>query len=343
MKRFLLIALLILVSVTMVFAQGAKEGADKVYTIKLAYTPTAMDPNESPDVMYGEVFKNYVEENSDGKILVDIYPGGQLGNAAEFVQGVSSGAIEMAVINISMLNNIYKPTMMLSIPGLFASIEECNAVMNGPWGQSMFEEVKDLSGIRILNTGSNGFRHFTNDIREVKTMADTRGITFRVMENPVSVRMVESMGARAVPMPGSEMYMAMKTGVVDGQENPILNIIQDKTYEVQNYLTLDGHMASIMAYIMNEQLFASLPADLQEVVRDGSKLASDAANEVITVRNEEGLVFLKEQGMIVTQPTEAALKEWHDTIFDATQSFVREEVGDEVVDALVEAIDSYRN
>jgi C4-dicarboxylate-binding protein DctP len=342
MKRALTIVLLVIASASLVFAQGVADQTDKVYTLKLAYTPTAMDPNDSPDVMYGEVFKNYVEEQSNGKIIVDIYPGGQLGNAAEFVQGVSSGAIEIAVINISMLNNIYKPTMLLSIPGLFSSIEECNDVLNGKWGQSMFKEVNEVSKIRIMDTGSNGFRHFTNKIREVKTMEDTRGITFRVMENPVSVRMVEAMGARAVPMPGSEMYMAMKTGVVDGQENPILNIIQDKTFEVQKYLTLDGHMASIMAYIINDDIFVSLPEDLQKVVLEGSKLATKAANKVISIRNEEGLEFLKKQGMIVTRPTAKALEAWHSTIFNATESFVRKEIGDEMVDSLIDALDAYR-
>jgi len=342
MKKGLVTVVLLMASICMLFAQGTAEQANKVYTLKLAYTPAAMDPKDSPDVMYGEVFKQYVEAQSAGKIKVDIYPGGQLGNAAEFVQGVSSGAIEMAVINISMLNNLYKPTMLFSVPGLFASIQECNDILNGPWGQDMFANIKKASHIQILDTGSNGFRNFTNNIREVKTMEDTQGITFRVMENPVSVKMVESMGARAVPMPGSEMYMAMKTGVVDGQENPILNIIQDKTFEVQKYLTLDGHMASIMAYIINEGTFNSLPADLQKIVIDGSKKATDEANKVIATRNLEGLDYLKEQGMIITQPTDAALTAWHNTIFTATQSFVRAEIGDDIVDSLIAALNAYR-
>jgi C4-dicarboxylate-binding protein DctP len=342
MKRKLVVLVVLALGLAMTFAQGAKDQTEKVYRLKMAYTPTAMDPSESPDVMFGDVFKKYVEAESSGKIIIDIYPGGQLGSAAETVQGVSSGAIELAVINISMLNNIYKPTMLLSIPGLFSSIEECNAILNGEWGKGLFEDVKKVSGIRIMNTGSNGFRHFTNNIREVRTMEDTKGITFRVMENPVSVKMVESMGARAVPMPGSEMYMAMKTKVVDGQENPILNIIQDKTYEVQKYLTLDGHMASIMAYIINDTVYSSMPENLKKIVLEGSRLATEAANDVIEKRNADGLDFLKTQGMIITQPQSEDLNKWHSTIFSATQSFVRNEIGNEVVDSLIKAIEQYR-
>lgn len=340
MKKILISTVLSILGAALAMAAGSQDSTP--YVLKLAYTPSTTDPQESPDVMYGKVFKEYVEANSGGKLKVDIYSGGQLGSAAEMVQGVSSGAIEMAVINVNMLNNVYKPTMVLAVPGLFASVEECNAVLNGPWGSSLFDGVRKASKIKVLDTGSNGFRNFTNNIREVKSMADTKGITFRVMESPVSIKMVESMGARAVPMPGSEMYMAMKTKVVDGQENPVLNIIQDKTYEVQKYLTLDGHMASVMAYIVSDDLFVKLPEALQKVVVAGSKKGAEAANEVIKIRNEAGVEFLKQKGMVVTRPSPEALNAWHKVIFDATQSYVREQIGNETVDTLIKAITDNR-
>jgi C4-dicarboxylate-binding protein DctP len=340
MKSIRIGMVLALVGAALAFAGGTQDASS--YVIKLAYTPSTANPQESPDVMYGKVFKEYVEANAGGKLKVDIYAGGQLGSAAEMVQGVSSGAIEMAVINVNMLNNIYKPTMVLAVPGIFASVEECNAVLNGPWGASLFEGVRKASKIKVLDTGSNGFRNFTNNIREIKEMSDAKGVTFRVMESPVSIKMVEAMGARAVPMPGSEMYMAMKTKVVDGQENPVLNIIQDKTYEVQKYLTLDGHMASVMTYIINDDLFAKLPQDLQKVVVAGSRKGAEAANAVIKTRNEAGVEFLKQQGMVITQPAPEALRAWHKVIFDATQSYVREQIGNETVDTLLWAIADQR-
>lgn len=335
-----LIAMMLAISLTMVmgFAGGKKDN----YVIKLAYTPTVTDPNASPDVMYGSVFKEYVERESKGRIVVDIYPGDQLGSANEVVRSVASNAVEMAIVNMTILNNLHAPTMLLSVPGLFASVEECNAILNGDWGKNFFEEVRTGAKIKILNTGSNGFRNFTNNIREVHNMSDARGITFRVMDSPVSIRMVESMGARAVPMPGSEMYMAMRQGVVDGQENPILNIIQDRTFEVQKYLTLDGHMASIMTYIISDNFYSSLPSDLKKIIDEGSKLACDKANEVITILNNNGVDFLRQQGMVVTIPTEAALREWHDVIFNASQEYVRSQIDGKYVDSLMSALNAYR-
>ena len=342
MKKLFLSVLVVCFSLSVAFAGGSKEAAKSVYKLKMAYIPATTNANESPDVMYAKVFKETIEAASSGRVKVDLFGGGQLGNQAEMVQGLSSGAIEIGVINVSMLNNLYKPTMILSVPGLFLSIKECNDIVNGKWGQTFFDGLRTASKIRVLDAGSNGFRHFTNNIREVKTMEDAKGITFRVMENPVSIKMVEAMGARAVPMPGSEMYMAMKTKVVDGQENPILNIIQDKTFEVQKYLTLDGHIASLMTYVMNDTLYSSMPADVQQMVKDASKKAAAAANEVIKIRNEQGLVILQQQGMIISQPTEAALDQWHKVIFDATQSYVRTQIGNEIVDSLMKELAAYR-
>jgi tripartite ATP-independent transporter DctP family solute receptor len=342
MKRTFLLLLAFALSLGIAFGQGGKDGEGKKYTIKLSYTPTTTDPNGSPDVMYGSVFKEYVEKQSEGRIRVDIYPGNQLGSAGEVVQGVSSGAIELAVVNLSILNNVYKPTMLLVVPGLFNTVDECNGVINGTWGQNFFEEVRKSAKIKVLDAGSNGFRNFTNNIREIHNIADAKGITFRVMDSPVSIKMVEAMGARAVPMAGSEMYLAMKQKVVDGQENPILNIIQDKTYEVQKYLTIDSHMASIMAYIMSDTFYTSLPADLQKIVAEGSRLACNKANTVIASLNQNGIEFLKKQGMTVTIPTDEALKDWHTVIFKATQDYVRTQIGDKYVDSLLTAISDYR-
>ncbi|MGB4470402.1 MAG: TRAP transporter substrate-binding protein, partial [Tepidanaerobacteraceae bacterium] len=303
-----------------------------VYTIKLAYTPGNMEPEDSPDIMYAYTFKDYVEEKSNGAIKVELYPSGQLGSASEVIQGIIAGTVEMTIVNLSMLNTLYDKTMVLSIPGLFSSVDECNDIINGNWGKNLSDEVRSVTGIRILNMTSNGFRHFTTSNKELRTVDDAKGVTFRVMESPVYIKMVEALGAKAVPMPGSEMYVAMQNGVVDGQENPILNIIQDLTYEVQKYLVLDGHVASIMAFVMNDQFYNELPDELKKVIDEAAAKALVNAEEVIENKNNEGLEFLKEKGMIIYEPTPEELKEWHETVFGPTQELVRTLIGDEIVD-----------
>lgn len=314
----------------------------KVYTIKLSYTPGSLPAEDSPDIMYAEVFKKYVEENSGGALKVDLYPSGQLGSAAESLQGVVGGNIEMAIIDASLLNNLYDNGQVLSTPGLFNSVEECDAVINGDWGAGFKSAVKEKTGVNILNMHCKGFRCFTTSNKELKVVGDAKGVTFRVMENPVSIKMVEALGAKAVPMPGSEMYVAMQNGVVDGQENPILNIIQDKTYEVQKYLVLDEHMAGIMAYVMSDKFFAALPADLQKVITDGAAAAMPEAQKVVENKNTQGIQILKDNGMSIYEPTEAELADWHKAVFEPTQAYVRSTLGDQVMDELLAAIETYR-
>ena len=210
--------------------------ADAEYTLRLGYISPELTPDVNNETMFTYVFKEYVEEQSGGRIAVEIYPAGQLGTFPEMIEGCMSGTINMAIINVIPLNSFYKPSMIFGLPGVFKDKDECTAVLQGEWGLAFNEEVRKELGIKILNHWSSGMRNFTNSVRELKVPEDAKGLTFRVMESPVSIKMVESLGAKAVPIASSEMYVAMQNGVVDGQENPISSIIQDLTYEVQDYL-----------------------------------------------------------------------------------------------------------
>lgn len=337
MKKIALCVLGLALSIALSVQVSAAE-----WNIKLAYTPGNLPASESPDIMYAEVFKKEIEARTGGRFAVTLYPSGQLGSAAETVQGVIGGYIDMSIIDISLLNNMYEPGQVLSAPGMFASPEECDAILAAEWGKNHIAKVKETTGMQIINMHCKGFRNFTTSKKELKVAADAAGVTFRVMENPVSIQMVEALGAKAVPMPGSEMYIAMRNGVVDGQENPVLNIIQDKTYEVQKYLVLDGHMAGIMAYLINGSLYDSLPADVRDAVNAAADIAMKEAQKVVAVKNAEGVQVLRDHGMSVYEPTEAELAEWHAVVFEPTQKYIRSIIGDESVDALVNAVKEYR-
>jgi C4-dicarboxylate-binding protein DctP len=312
------------------------------YSIKLGYTPGNIPAADSPDIMYAEVFKKEVEANSKGAIEVTLYPSGQLGSAAESIQGVMGGYIDMTIVDMALLNTIYAPSQLPAAPGLFASEAECDAILAGDWGNRFRAEFEKATGIHMLNMHAKGFRNFTTSNKELRTVDTAVGVTFRVQESQLMIRMVEALGAKAVPMPGSEMYMAMRNGVVDGQENPVLNIIQDKTYEVQKYLVLDGHSAGIMCYIVNGKLFASLSDELKKAMDDAAAKAMAAAVKVVETKNREGVQILRDNGMTVYEPTAAELKEWHGTIFAPTQEYVRGELGNEIVDDLLQALKKQR-
>ena len=144
------------------------------------------------------------------------------------------------------------------------------------------------------------------------------------------------------PMPGSEMYTAMQNGTVDGQENPPVNILNDRTYEVQKYMVLDKHVASVVTFCISEAAWQNLPEDLQKVVSDAAATVTPEAAAVCTKLNDNGVAKLQELGMSVYEPTEEELADWHDAMRDPCVEYVKSQLGDEIVDELLNAIDAVR-
>ena len=163
-------------------------------------------------------------------------------------------------------------------------------------------------------------RCFTTKGHEVRTVADAKGLTFRVMDSAIYVKMVEAISANAVPMPGSEMYVAMQNGVVDGHENTIPNILQDKTYEVQDWICMDEHIPSMSAVYFNEALYQSLSDAQRAVIDEAAVEAQTAARAVVANILENGIASLEANGMTVYIPTEEEKAEWHEAYGPACEA-----------------------
>lgn len=312
---------------------------DASYVIKLGMTQGDVPREESAEVTWTERFKEEVEKNSNGQISVEIYPSGQLGSVEENLAGLLNGSLEMTVANVNSLNNIYADTMVLSCPALFKDETQCDAVLSGEWGQEFFGKIGEESGIHVLAAFCNGMRCFTTTKTPLTTVDSAKGITFRVMQSEVCEKMVSAIGANPVPMAGSEMYTALQNGTVDGQENPPVNILNDKTYEVQKYMVLDKHIASIVTFAISEKFLDSLPEDLQKVVTDAAETVTPEASEVCKKLNDEGVAKLEEYGMEVYTPTEAELEDWHSAMRQPCIDYVTGQVGEDVVNGLLTAIE----
>ncbi len=309
------------------------------YVIKLGMTQGDVPREESAEVTWTERFKEEVEKNSDGRLSVEIYPSGQLGSVEENLAGLLNGSLEMTVANINSLNNYYEETMMLSCPALFKNEEQCDAVLSGEWGKTFFDKMGEESGINVLSAFCNGMRCFTTTNNPLTTVDSAKGVTFRVMQSEVCEKMVSAIGANPVPMAGSEMYTALQNGTVDGQENPPVNILNDKTYEVQKYMVMDKHIASIVTFVISEQFLSSLPEDLQEVVIKAAETVTPESTEVCTKLNEEGVAKLEEYGMEIYTPTEEELEEWHSAMREPCIEYINGQVGEETVKELLTAIE----
>lgn len=323
-------------------AQAATSAEQPVYKLKIAYNPPELTPETCTETCFSYSLRDYLNEHAPGAFDIELYPAAQLGTFSEMLAGASDGSIEMSIVNIGTLAAVDPNLNVWQIPGTIGSIEECNGLLASEAGNATYDDIEKNMGIEVVVGFTSGPRHFTNNIRELKSPADMKGIVFRVMENNLYVKMVESLGAIATPMSSSELYSALQNKVVEGQENPIASIINDITYEVQEYLTLDGHVYSLPIGVVNTAWFNTLTPELQKVFMDGVEAARKDVIAFIDKQESEGLVFLKEQGMIVYEPTEEELAQWHDAVYNGVIDYVYDQLGTEKVDAFLAMVEDYR-
>jgi len=308
------------------------------YVIKYAHAGPANAETEPPHGA-AVAFKSYVETSSGGRIRVELYPGGQLGGEREIAEGVQFGDIEMGgSISDACTSTIFPFAQAWTIPYLFKNYAVAFAFGKSDLMQELIEQMATEEGIRVLGITDIGFRSFTNNVRPIHGPADVAGLKFRTMEGPAYIRLVEALGASATPISIHEVYTSMQTGVVDGQENPPWVVRAFKFYEVQDYLTLDGHVYCYSFTLINDDFYQSLPSDLQRIVREGVEIASLIHRGMVLSINFSVLDFLADEGMEIYQPTPAELQAFKDATVGPVLEWLNTVVDPTLVDRVLETV-----
>ncbi|MGE4276477.1 MAG: TRAP transporter substrate-binding protein DctP [Lawsonibacter sp.] len=283
-------------------------------------------------------FKNYCESNSSGRITVEIYPSGQLGSTQEALQQCMQGTLECVMGGDGETATLYPNIQAMSIPYLFDNRTEFYAMQDSDYMKSMYADIEANLGLKTLAAADNGgFRNFSNNIRPIHSAADLANLKIRTMESPIYSKMLESFNASATPMAYSELYSALQTGVVDGQENSPGTTLNGSFYEVNKYYILDGHAISSVFLYIGSDFYNSLPADLQKVVTDAGRTAQysmrggNCANEALA------LEALAANGMEIYAPT-AEEKESFLVCQEPVIEWLKTQIGEETVDGFVAAV-----
>lgn len=312
------------------FFSGA---ASASYNIKIAHSSPAVDDRLEKSL---QVFKENVEKRTDGEVTISTYPASQLGGEREQLEGVQFGSIEMAVL-AGPISSIYPDIMVFDLPYLFKNKKVAYEVLDGDFGQRILNGMLPKTGIRTLAWGENGFRHFTNNVHPIKKPEDLAGLKIRTMENPAHMAMVKDLGANPTPMAFGEVYSALQMGVIDGEENPVSLIDSMRFYEVQKYLTLDGHVYNPFTFIVNDAFFSSLPAKYQTVLKEEAKHWSDVERQLNTEQAERSIQKLKDSGMQIVDLSDQdkqAFREATQPVYD----MYRKQLGDAMIDDLLNAV-----
>ena len=254
-----------------------------------------------------KVFAEQVEKASGGKMKVRAIGAAALGPDVQMQQALIGGAQEMMVGSTATLVGITKEMAIWDTPFLFNNVNEADAVLDGPVGQKVMDKLTE-KGLVGLVYWENGFRNLTNTKRPVTKLEDLEGIKLRVMQNNVYLESFKTLGANALPMPFSELFSALETKTVDGQENPFNTILSSKFFEVQKYLSVTNHVYSPWIVLVSKKWWDQLSKDEQKILRDAAIASRDFERKDTREEAGRALAELKAKGMIVNElsPQESA-------------------------------------
>ena len=254
-----------------------------------------------------KVFAEAVEKASGGKMKVRAIGAAALGADTQMQQALIGGAQEMMVGSTATLVGITKEMALWDTPFLFSNAKEADALLDGPIGDKVRAKLQD-KGLVGLAYWENGFRNLTNSKRPINKMEDMAGIKLRVMQNNVFLDSFKTLGTNAVPMAFSELFGALETGTVDGQENPFNTILSSKFYEVQKYLTVTNHVYSPWIVLVSKKWWDTLSTAEQKVLADAAVVSRDFERKDTRTEAASAVDALKGKGMQVNElsPAEAA-------------------------------------
>jgi tripartite ATP-independent transporter DctP family solute receptor len=294
---------LVATSVMMTFLAGMAEAR----TLRIGHGTTETNPRH----VAAQFFAKRVDELSAGRLKISVGGNAQFGDDVEMLTALRLGTLDMSLNAQGPLANIVPEVGVLSLPFMFKDSPSAWKVLDGPVGEELAAKA-DGKQLVVLAYWDNGIRHITNNVRPITAPADLKGLKIRVPSDPVAIETFTALGASPTPMAFSELYLALQQGVVDGQENPLMNIFYSKFQEVQKFLSLSSHKYEMTPFLMSKVTWTSLSAEDRKVIKQAALEARDHQRELTTQADRELRQKLEAAGMKINdvdiEPFRAATK-----------------------------------
>lgn len=280
-------------SVLAVLLASSLAQAETVFNLGFVGGPAA------PEAIGMGQFAQEVGERTQGRYKIQLQGAGALGGDRDVVEGVQLGTIEMTVVSTSVVANFAPDFAVFDVPFLFRDFDHAQAVLSGEIGQQVLDKLPD-AGFVGLAAGGIGFRQLTNNVRPVKAAVDVEGLKIRTQQNTLHLQAWEGLGALPTPMAVTEVYSALQQGVVDGQENPIGAIINNRFGEVQKYMSITNHAFTPIVLLINPDLFNGLSDEDKKIFGEAAVNAMARTKEEVEKVQQTGLDTLRGIGVEIT-------------------------------------------
>ena len=278
------------------FGLGVSVAANAQTVLKVGWTNTV----ESHYGVALTTFNDEIVKRTNGRYKLQLFPSGALGGEREMLEAVQLGTQDMVMTSTGPVGNFVPETRIVDIPFLFRDYDHARKVLDGPIGQDILTKFP-AKGLVAISWMENGFRHVTNSKKAIVTPEDLKGMKIRTMENKVHMEAFKAMGSLPTPMNMNEVFTALQTGTVDGQENPIPVILANKLYTVQKYLSLTSHVYSPAMLILNKGLWDKLSAADKTAFQEAAKIALVANRKKVNDDEANGIAVIEKAGTLVNK------------------------------------------
>ncbi|TGQ89991.1 TRAP transporter substrate-binding protein [Mesorhizobium sp. M8A.F.Ca.ET.208.01.1.1] len=272
-------------------------------------------PDGYPTVEAVKYMGDLIKQRTAGRYSIEVYHSAQLGEEKDTIEQTQAGVIDLDRVSMGPFNGIVPETAVPSLPYMFRSVEHMRHVMDGPIGDQILKafEAHDLVGLAFYDSGA---RSFYNTKKDITSLADMKGMKFRVIQSDVFVDMVNALGANATPMAYGEVYSALQTGVIDGAENNWPSFESAKHYEVAKHYTMDQHQIVPEVLVMSKASWEKLSPEDQAIVRQAAKDSVVKMRELWDAQEKKSRDIVEKAGVKVSeidkQPLIDAMKPVYD-------------------------------
>ncbi|WHH57142.1 TRAP transporter substrate-binding protein [Petroclostridium sp. X23] len=278
---------------TVTKAEEPPKTEEKDMELKLAYPFAPGGPYHDTAEKYAELVKT----KSNGKLTIKLFPSGQLGNERELCEAVSMGSLDMTLVGSAAIAWYAPQYGAIDVPFTFNDYDHLDRVFKGDIGKEINDVMVKSKQLKVLDYWHRGPRYLTTN-KEIKSVADLKGLKIRVPEMPVFVETWKTLGANPTPIALTEVFMALKQGVAEGQENPLEMIYTNSLFEVQKYVTKTEHVLSFNMLMINDKLYNGLSPEMQKVLSESAIEAGQFGHEAMMQYEDKFAAMLKEKGMI---------------------------------------------
>lgn len=260
-------------------------------------------------------FKELVEKKTEGKVKIEVYPNAQLGGDRELMESMQFGNVDLGVITSAPVSNFAPQFNVMDLPYLFKDWDHVNKWIQSDAAKQLMNET-EATGLKTFSLMPRGFRHVTNNIKPINGPDDIKGLKLRVLESKLYVDTFTAMGSSPQAMSWSDAYTAMQQKAIDGQENTMDIIHDQRVDEVQTYVSKTGHMAAFAAIMGSKANFDSWPADIQKAIEEAAAEATAILSEENKTKEENYQKKLEEKGMIINEPDRSPFRSMVQGIYD---------------------------